>query len=67
MYAASLDSDTSRLVQLRMAPMRAQKMRIRHADRADTAWLRDTIHRVSHSFTTRVEVDSDGMLAVRPD
>ena len=67
MYLASLETGTGRLVRLRMAPMQARRMRLRHADGADTAWLREVIDRVSHRFDTRVELAPDGMLTVRQD
>jgi hypothetical protein len=67
MYLASLEVGTGRLVRLRMAPMQARKMRLRHADGADTTWLRNTIDQASYGFKTGVDMDPDGMLAVRQD
>jgi poly-gamma-glutamate capsule biosynthesis protein CapA/YwtB (metallophosphatase superfamily) len=67
MYLASLEAGTGRLLQLRMTPMQARKMRLNHACDADTAWLCASIDRVSRAFATRVELAPDGTLTARPD
>jgi hypothetical protein len=46
---------------------RSHKMRLRHADGADTTWLRNTIDQASCGFKTGVDMDPDGLLGVRQD
>lgn len=46
-------------------PMRAQKMRLRHASTADGKWLATTLSRVSRAFGSRVEHQPDGTLLLR--
>lgn len=66
LYLASIDADTGRLAFLRMLPMQARNMRLRHASGADREWLRSAIERASRQFATRVVHSSDGTLAVHP-
>lgn len=66
LYFASLEAGTGRLAALRMAPMQARKMRLRQAPAADRAWLRAVLDRISRGFGSRVELQPDGMLALRP-
>jgi len=65
LYLASVDPDTGTLAGLRMVPLHARQMRLRHAARADAEWLRQVLDRISRSFGARVGLDPDGMLAVR--
>ena len=51
---------------LRMAPLRARRMRLEHATRDERWWLAAVLDRVSRELGTRVECDSDGMLQARP-
>lgn len=53
------------LEELRMVPFQARRMRLQHASRSDTVWLRDVLTKVSRRFGTRVDVAPDGCLAVR--
>jgi poly-gamma-glutamate capsule biosynthesis protein CapA/YwtB (metallophosphatase superfamily) len=66
LYFASLDPGTGQLAALRMAPMRARQMRLHHAPAADRRWLRAVLDRISHGFGSRVDLQPDGMLALRP-
>ncbi len=66
LYFVSLDPGTGQLAALRMAPMRARQMRLHHAPAADRRWLRAVLDRISHGFGSRVDLQPDGMLALRP-
>ena len=52
---------------MQMAPMRARKMRLHQAPAADQQWLRTVLERISYSFGSRVDLQPDGMLALRLD
>jgi poly-gamma-glutamate capsule biosynthesis protein CapA/YwtB (metallophosphatase superfamily) len=65
LYFASLEPDTGRLVELRMVPMQARRMRLCHASKADAELLRDILNRVSRRFGSQVELAGDGMLRLR--
>jgi poly-gamma-glutamate synthesis protein (capsule biosynthesis protein) len=65
LYLASVESDTGRLAQLRMAPFRSRGMRLARADAEDAEWLRAVLDRMSREFGVRVERDGDGMLRLR--
>lgn len=65
MYFARLRRDDGTLAGLRMVPLQARKMRLRHASRADAGWLAAVLSRVSAGFGPRVEVAADGTLALR--
>ena len=62
LYFASLTPGAGTLQSLRMAPMRARKMRLRHAGAADTRWLGTTLTQVSREFGARIEHQPDGTL-----
>ncbi|MEU9388189.1 hypothetical protein AB0D38_48050, partial [Streptomyces sp. NPDC048279] len=57
---------TGRLVETRMVPLRARRMRLEHASAEDTEWLRAVVDRHSREFGTRVDGTPDGTLTVRP-
>ena len=65
LYLVSLEPDTGRLVDLRMMPMRARRMRLQHASAADAAWLRAALERASRRFGTSLNLSSTGMLVLR--
>jgi poly-gamma-glutamate capsule biosynthesis protein CapA/YwtB (metallophosphatase superfamily) len=67
MYLASVGQDTGMLDALRMVPMQASKMRLRHASTGDSEWLRTLLETISSRFGSRVSRQSDGELAIRPD
>ena len=62
LYFASLTPGTGTLQSLRMVPMRARKMRLRHASAADGRWLATTLTQVSREFGARIEHQPDGTL-----
>jgi poly-gamma-glutamate capsule biosynthesis protein CapA/YwtB (metallophosphatase superfamily) len=65
LYLVSVEPQTGELVAVRMAPMQARQMRLRHASSEDSQWLRAVLNHVSHDFGVRVDPEPDGMLAVR--
>ena len=65
LYLARLDSGSGRLVELRMAPMQARRLRLHRAGSADTAWLARTLTRVSAGTAPPVTV-TDGTLVLHP-
>lgn len=64
LYLATVRPDDGDLVGLRMVPMQAHRMRLRHAGRDDAEWLATTLSRVSRPFGCDVGVDADGDLAL---
>ncbi|KUJ41360.1 hypothetical protein ACZ90_68570 [Streptomyces albus subsp. albus] len=64
LYLATLRAD-GRLDRLRIAVLRAERMRLRHAPAEDRAWLRTTLDRVSRRFGTRFDDAPDGTLRLR--
>ncbi len=66
LYFASLQPGTGTLAGLRMAPVRARKLRLRRAPEPDAQWLRAALERASRRFGSRVDLQPDGLLALRP-
>jgi poly-gamma-glutamate synthesis protein (capsule biosynthesis protein) len=66
MYFPSVQPDTGELTGLRIAAMQARKMRLHHADSADSQWLRAVLDRISRPFGTRIDLQPDGMLTIHP-
>jgi poly-gamma-glutamate synthesis protein (capsule biosynthesis protein) len=62
LFVATVEPDTGRLVRLRMAPMRAHRMRLHHASTEDAEHLRNVLNRVSLRFGSRIDLADDGML-----
>ena len=65
LYFVSVRPHTGELLGLRMVPMQARQLRLHHASRADSRWLRVVLDRVSHRFGTRIDAGPDGMLALK--
>lgn len=65
LYFATLEAGTGRLVDLRMAPLQARRLRLRHASRADTAHLRGLLDRISGPYDAAVGTDQEGFLRLR--
>lgn len=65
MYFASVDPDSGQLIELRMMPMREKRMRLQRVGHEDAEWMRSRLGDASRDVETRVEVDADGVLAVR--
>jgi poly-gamma-glutamate capsule biosynthesis protein CapA/YwtB (metallophosphatase superfamily) len=66
LYFVSLQPGTGELAALRMAPMQARKLRLHRAPVADAQWLRTALERASRRFGSRVDLQPDGLLALRP-
>jgi hypothetical protein len=47
-----------------MAPLRAERMRLRHASGEDSQWLRAMLDRISHGLGAPIRLEPDGMLTV---
>jgi len=62
LYFPSVAADTGALDALRMVPMQARKMRLCHANVADSQWLRLVLERISRGFGTRISRQPDGTL-----
>ena len=65
LYFASLQPGTGTLAALRMAPMRASKLRLHRAAEADARWPGTVMQRASRRFGSRVDLGPDGLLALR--
>jgi poly-gamma-glutamate capsule biosynthesis protein CapA/YwtB (metallophosphatase superfamily) len=66
LYFASLEPQPGKLIGLRMMPMQARQMRLRHASSEDSRCLQAVLDRVSRRFGSRVDLEPDGMLSLRP-
>ncbi|MEE1812801.1 CapA family protein [Streptomyces sp. BE133] len=66
LYLVSVEADTGRLIDARMVPLQARRMRLEHASPEDTEWLRAVLDRHSREFGTRVDGGPDGTLTLRP-
>jgi poly-gamma-glutamate capsule biosynthesis protein CapA/YwtB (metallophosphatase superfamily) len=65
LYFASLTPGSGTLQALRMVPMRARNMRLRHASPADRKWLAATLNRINCEFGSRIEHQPDGALLMK--
>ncbi|MGA5899180.1 CapA family protein [Streptomyces venetus] len=61
-FLVSLAADTGRLAGLRMVPLRARRLRLEPASRADRVWLCTTLDRISCG--AGVTLEPDGSLAL---
>ena len=66
LYFATLVPGTGTVASLRMAPMQARQMQLRHASTADSQWLASMLSRISRGFGTRTERQPDGTLVLHP-
>jgi poly-gamma-glutamate synthesis protein (capsule biosynthesis protein) len=63
MYFASLDASSGRLLELRMTPLQARRMRLTRPNASDVAWLQDKLNRECERFGTRVNrTENDSFL-----
>jgi poly-gamma-glutamate synthesis protein (capsule biosynthesis protein) len=65
LHLAAVDPATGALTGLRMVPLRARRLRLERASRADAAWLGQVLDRTSRGFGSRVDLAGDGTLALR--
>jgi poly-gamma-glutamate capsule biosynthesis protein CapA/YwtB (metallophosphatase superfamily) len=66
LYFASVAADTGTLAALRVVPMQARKMRLRHASTADSQCMAAVLARISHRFGSRISHQADGALLLQP-
>jgi poly-gamma-glutamate capsule biosynthesis protein CapA/YwtB (metallophosphatase superfamily) len=66
LYLASVTADTGTLTALRMVPMQAKNMRLRHASTADGQWMRAALERISRRFGSQISHQPDGTLTLHP-
>ena len=64
LYFPSVHPGSGWLTGLRMAPMRARRMRLEPAPPEDAEWLRGLLNRISHRFGAQVEWTGGGMLGL---
>ena len=65
LYLVSMEPDTGAVTRLRMLPLQSRQLRLRHASRADVGWLRTTLDRTCQPFGSRVDIEQEGVLALR--
>jgi poly-gamma-glutamate capsule biosynthesis protein CapA/YwtB (metallophosphatase superfamily) len=65
MCFVSVEADTGRLADVRIAPLLARRMRLQRPPPEDAEWLRAVLDRISRDFGTRVGFRPDGTLALR--
>ena len=56
---------SGRLVNLRLLPLHARRLRLERASAADTRWLAGTLDRVSRPFAVRLAPERDGAVVLR--
>jgi poly-gamma-glutamate synthesis protein (capsule biosynthesis protein) len=66
LYLAHIEAGTGRLVELRMLPMQATRLRLNRAGPGDTAWLAGMLTRVGRDLAPPVVVTHDGALVLCP-
>jgi hypothetical protein len=57
--------ENGKLIDLEMVPHQIRKFRLNQASKQDAAWLKNTLHREGQKFNTRVDINKDGVLALR--
>ncbi|MBV8993540.1 MAG: CapA family protein [Pseudonocardiales bacterium] len=65
LYFASIAPDTGKLINLRMVPMQARKMRLHRASPTDAKWLQEVLDHVCLGFGARIDLGPEGALALR--
>jgi len=65
MYFLDIDPANGKLIGLEMVPHQIRKFRLNQASKQDAAWLKNTLHREGQKFNTRVDLNKDGVLALR--
>jgi poly-gamma-glutamate synthesis protein (capsule biosynthesis protein) len=64
LYLVDLDPTTGGLLDLRMAPLQARRMRLHRASTSDAEWLQAVLDRISSPRGVRVHVEPDGLIAL---
>jgi poly-gamma-glutamate synthesis protein (capsule biosynthesis protein) len=65
MYFLDIDPANGKLIGLEMVPHQMRKFRLNQASKQDVVWLKNTLHREGQKFNTRVDLNKDGVLALR--
>ncbi|SDS63721.1 CapA family protein [Actinopolymorpha singaporensis] len=65
LFLVSLDRNSGQLVEAKMAPLQARRMRLRNASGEDSRWLCSMLDRVSRRFGSRIDLEPDGLLVLR--
>jgi poly-gamma-glutamate synthesis protein (capsule biosynthesis protein) len=65
LYLPRLDPVSGELVELRMAPFQARRLRLHRASSGDARWLRRVLDKVSRRFGSRIDLGPDGLLRSR--
>ncbi|WP_198153151.1 CapA family protein [Pseudofrankia sp. DC12] len=66
LFVVRVDAGTGALVDARLMPLRARRLRLEHADAEDATWLADTLDRISRPYGACFDLDSTGRLALHP-
>ncbi|HET6652193.1 MAG TPA: CapA family protein [Nocardioides sp.] len=66
LYLVTLDAGSHELVELRMVPLRARRLRLERATAAEVDWLRRALDRVSRAHDTVVLAGPDHSLVALP-
>ncbi|UYQ66190.1 CapA family protein [Streptomyces peucetius] len=66
LYLVSVDPDTGRLADVRITPLQARRMRLRHASWEDSHWLRALFDRIGHGFHPGADSAPEGTFVLRP-
>ncbi|MFE3883771.1 CapA family protein [Streptomyces lydicus] len=66
LYLVSVDPDTGGLHEVRITPLQARRMRLRHASHQDTRWLRVMLDRIGSGFHPCAASALEGTLTLRP-
>jgi poly-gamma-glutamate synthesis protein (capsule biosynthesis protein) len=64
LYFATVRRGTGQLTELRMVPMQARKMRLRHARLADSKWLATILGQISRAYGSRISLSRGGTLSL---
>ena len=65
MYFADIDSQTGRLLALRMIPTRVRRFQVRRASETDSQWLEDLLNREGTRFGTNVKRSAENRLMLQ--
>ena len=65
MYFIDMDPAAELLIKLQMVPLKIRQFSLHFASIQDVQWLKNTLHREGRQFYTRVDINSDGRLALR--
>jgi poly-gamma-glutamate capsule biosynthesis protein CapA/YwtB (metallophosphatase superfamily) len=65
LYLPRVDPSSGELVELRMAPLQARKMRLHRASGTDARWLQNVLDKVCRRFGSRIDLGTDGLLTLR--